>query len=178
MAMSLVLSAGVFSSCGDDEEATTKTETSVDERIKGWTSGTHIAPKGGMSYFQDYYLNPRTHVADTTFVTISMADGLMNILFESQAWGTVEFKGLKATETDSSYVLPSGIESTIKMIPMMSQDNEAKDYAVTLLEGNVAKDLKQLKSWMLKVFINENHGSYELKYHAGKPPAPAVDIAK
>lgn len=92
---------------------------------EGWTCAS-------ATYFSE--MNNDGDKAEIAAASETTAD----VTYTSAIWGTATFKGVSISQTDGSYILTSGTESTILM-PVMG--NEPKEYACTLEEGSISDDL-------------------------------------
>ena len=198
MVLSLLLSVGFASSCGDDEEPSpsqptqpttpqdstevtpvdTTDVTPVDTTVilptsaylEGWTSATHVPPEGGRQYFVDYH-----STGEQATVELEKSEtGLLTMRYASDAWGVAVFDSLEVQEADGRYILPAGTKTTIVMERgAMGQQGGGGEYELTLLEASISTELKEL-TLVMSAFMNPNHGSYELTFHEGDLPEPAV----
>lgn len=173
MTLSLLLSAGFVTSCGDDEEEENGpgVELPTTGGITGWTSATHMPPEGGRQFFVDFHSPNETATVELTKVD----DTHLTISYSSDAWGKAEFASLTMEKQDSLYVLPAGAKTTIVMERgAMGQQGGGGEYELTLVEGSVNVKLNHV-NLVMSAFMNERHGSYQLTFNEGEAPAPVVE---
>ena len=170
LALALLIGASFVGSCGNDEEPQpnenqpTDTITAATDSIIGWTSATHVPPQG-QQYFKDFY-SP----GEATVIKIKKDErGLLTLDYSSTAWGNATFANMKVQEAKGRYILPDSVQTTIVMSRgAMGQQGGGGEYPLTLLQGSVSTDLKDV-TLVMSAFMNERHGSYELTFHPGTP---------
>ena len=79
------------------------------------------------------------------------------------------FADMKVQEAKGRYILPDSVQTTIVMSRgAMGQQGGGGEYPLTLLQGSVSTDLKDV-TLVMSAFMIERHGSYELTFHPGTP---------
>lgn len=189
MTLALMLGASFVGSCGGDEEpqpnenqpadstqnqsadSTADSPAIVPGYFNGWTSATHVPSPGGNQYFKDFY-SP----GEATAVRIrKIQEGLLSLNYSSSAWGNANFAALQVQEANGRYIFPDSAQTTINMSRgPMGQPGVSHDYPLTLIQGSVSTDLKDV-TLVLRAFMSEQHGSYELTFHPGAAPDPSVE---